>query len=304
MTEQTEQSREMTLEEIRAEIERVDAETAKIVRELLQEEPSQGRGPSRASAVSSAASSAASAGEGAEALAREASVARRNLIREYEHLDSDERFTEEHRIGAAWKAYDKAKPVIEEKAHAARESLLKSADYFERSSIPFPGGQDIRTQSVELLSLTQGERARIVERLAYENPTIARMKAAGKKTPKEAKPSDILREEYAHGLDVGGPQGGAICRATIQIAQDRGIEVHSLVDEHRRNWQRTHLQNAQEARIQASNIYTRVPLPNYPRPGGIKSLEEASAGKQRSALGLKRKGATAAAQKPRRPHWK
>src|SRR5215213_4974308 len=54
--------------------------------------------------------------------------------------------------------------TLARKANAARQKLLESAEDLERSSIPFPGGQSLRTNNVELLSLTQGERARIVER--------------------------------------------------------------------------------------------------------------------------------------------
>src|SRR5215217_4074164 len=214
---------DMTPEELAAEIERVDQELAKSAEP--PREPKGSRPPSTNSG---------------ETLAREAQAARRDLIRQYESLDSDERYTDGHRAARQWEAFDKAKPLIEEKAKAAREKLLKSADEYEMSSIPFPGGQSLRTDSVELLSLTQGKRARIVERLGYEPPNIARMKAAGKNIPASAeeRPASVLREEYARGLSTGGPQGGAICRAAISLAEDRGMNVDDIVDEHRRDWQR------------------------------------------------------------------
>jgi hypothetical protein len=152
MSEQVEQKSEtksvadMSSEEIAAEI-------ARVGQELAQEPASPSREPK--------GSRPPSANSG-ETLAREAQAARRDLIRQYESLDSDERYTDEHRATAAWQAYDESKPLIEQKANAAREKLLKSADYYEMSSIPLPGGQSLRTNNVELLSLTQGERARIV----------------------------------------------------------------------------------------------------------------------------------------------
>src|SRR5215211_4296045 len=287
----TKSASEMSSEEIQAEIERVD-------QELAQEPASPSREPK--------GSRPPSANSG-ETLAREAQAARRDLIRQYESLDSDERYTDEHRATAAWQAYDESKPLIEQKANAAREKLLKSADYYEMSSIPLPGGQSLRTNNVELLSLTQGERARIVERLGYEPPNIARMKAAGKNVPAsaEARPASVLREEYARGLDIGGVQGGAICRAVISLAEDRGMSVDDIVDEHRRQWQRDYLQNAQQARIQARSVYSRVPLPNYSRPGGAKSPEEARAGKKRTPFGMPKKASSAIQKKGRRkPNWK
>jgi hypothetical protein len=289
----TKSASEMSSEEIQAEIERVD-------QELAQEPASPSREPK--------GSRPPSANSG-ETLAREAQAARRDLIRQYESLDSDERYTDEHRATAAWQAYDESKPLIEQKAKSAREKLLESADRHELSSLPFPGGQSLRTDDVQLLALSQGERSRIVERLGYEPPNIARMKAAGKNVPAsaEARPANVLREEYARGLDIGGPQGGAICRAVIGLAEDRGMNVDDIVDEHRREWQRDYLQNAQEARIQARSVYSRVPLPNYSRPGGAKSPEEARAGKKRTPFGVPKEASSGPLfQKKgrRRPSWK
>jgi hypothetical protein len=289
----TNSASEMSSEEIQAEIERVD-------QELAQEPASPSREPK--------GSRPPSANSG-ETLAREAQAARRDLIRQYESLDSDERYTDEHRATAAWQAYDESKSLIEQKAKSAREKLLESADRHELSSLPFPGGQSLRTDDVQLLALSQGERSRIVERLGYEPPNIARMKAAGKNVPAsaEARPANVLREEYARGLDIGGPQGGAICRAVIGLAEDRGMNVDDIVDEHRREWQRDYLQNAQEARIQARSVYSRVPLPNYSRPGGAKSPEEARAGKKRTPFGVPKEASSGPLfQKKgrRRPSWK
>jgi hypothetical protein len=244
-----------------------------------------------------------------ETLAREVGAVRRDLLRQYESLEGDERYTDEHRASRAWEAYDKAKGTIESKASAAREKLLESADHYERASVPFPAGQSLRTDDVQLLTLTQGERSRIVERLGYKHPSIERMQRAGKRTPSSAedRPANMLRQEYARGLDVGGPQGGAICRAVIGVAEDRGMNVDDIVDEHRREWQRDYLQNAQEARIQARSVYSRVPSPNYSRPGGAKSPEEARAGKKRTPFGVPKKASSGPLfQKKgrRRPSWK
>jgi len=284
---------DMSSEELQAEIERID-------QELAQEPP-------RPSVASSAIQGRAPSTSSGETLAREVQALRRDLLRQYESLNGDEKYSDEHKATAAWQAYDKSKPLIEEKAKSAREKLLKSADEYEMSSIPFPGGQSLRTNSVELLSLTQGERARIVERLGYEPPNIARMKAAGKNVPAsaEARPANVLREEYARGLDIGGVQGGAICRAVISLAEDRGMSVDDIVDEHRRDWQRQRLQSAQDARIQARSVYSRVPLPGYKRPGGAKSPEEARAGKRRTPFGMPKKASSAIQKKGRRkPNWK
>jgi hypothetical protein len=283
---------DMSLEELQKENERLDAELAKPVQQSSPPVSSQGRAPSTNSG---------------ETLAREVQATRRDLIRQYESLDSDEKYADEYKAEQAWAAYDKARPLLEEKASAAREKLLESAQRLEEQSIPFPASQSLRTNDVQILALTQGERARIVERLSYEHPNITRMKAAGKNVPAsaEARPTNVLREEYSRGLDIGGPQGGAICRAVVGLAEDRGMNVHDLVDEHRRPWQRDYLGDAQEARIQARSIYSRVPLPSSPRPGGAKSPAEARAGKRRTPYGVPKKSSSATTfPKKKRPSWK
>jgi hypothetical protein len=105
-------------------------------------------------------------------------------------------------------------------------------------------------------------------------------------------------------LDIGGPQGGAICRAVVGLAEDRGMNVDEIIDEHRRDWQRQRLGSAQDARIQARSIYSRVPLPGYKRPGGALSPEEARAGKKRTPFGMPKKASSAIQKKRRKPHWK
>ena len=84
------------------------------------------------------------------------------------------------------------------------------------------------------------------------------------------------------------------------------MSVDDIVDEHRRDWQRQRLQSAQDARIQARSIYSRVPLPGYKRPGGAKSPEEARAGKRRTPFGMPKRASLGLQQKPKqkRPRWK
>jgi hypothetical protein len=80
--------------------------------------------------------------------------------------------------------------------------------------------------------------------------------------------------------------------------------VDDIVDAHRRGWQRQRLQSAQDARIQARSVYSRVPLPSSPRPGGAQSLEESRAGKRRTPFGMPKKASAAIQKKRRKPHWK
>jgi hypothetical protein len=293
--------------------------------ELLLEAKETKLGSSRTSGVT--------AGRAGEADALEASVAMRNLVREYKSLEKAKQFTEEHRARVAWEKYDEANAVVENKGRAARDNMLKAAEQFERMAIPFPGGHQIRTESIEHLSLTQGERSRIMDRLGSKGSTASGASKKPRRRPgeydehktvlgthdKEGKlggkaneePTryDILRQEYALGLDLGGPQGAAICRAVVGIAEDEGgfAGVDEIVGKHRTERQWDYLQNAAQARTQANQIATRAPLPSYPRPGGPQSVEEL-ASRKRSALGLERKGYAGSgplfAKKKRKPSWK
>jgi hypothetical protein len=289
----------MSSEEVNAEIERLDAEGRALEEAIREDQGLQSEVP---------APSTSSLRPG-EAELGESTSARQKLMQTYEQLEGDERFTDEHRAQAAWEAYDKHKAVIETQGRAAREKMLRAADALERKSIPFPTGQGVRTRDVSLLSLTQGERARITERLEHQNATIARMQAAGKNTPSfaEDRPRKILHDEYARGLDTGGPLGGAICRAVIQLATDRGHDVDTIVDEHRKEWERDYLAEAHQTVRQANAVWTKVPMPPYKRPGGPRSPEEAGS-RRRSALGLPRKGHTSSGplfpKQRRRPSWK
>jgi hypothetical protein len=287
----------LSSDEIKREMARVDSE----LREL--EESSEAWRRKLGDKAHSMADEVRLYGDGAEEAAK-ASAARRNLIRQYEHLSDDETRNDEYRATRAWELYDEAKPKIEQAGRAAREALLKRAKHLERMSMPFPTGQTPRTDNIEHLNLTQGEHRRIVERLSYENPEIARMRAEGKKTPDGPKPHEILSEEYARGLEIGGVQGAAICRAVVQVALDRDYDPEAIVTEYRTEVHEGYLQSAQEARMRASSIYTRVPQPPYRRPGGgIKGIEEAG-GPRRNALGLPRKGYGTRPNQKRRPSWK
>jgi hypothetical protein len=84
------------------------------------------------------------------------------------------------------------------------------------------------------------------------------------------------------------------------------MSVDDIVDEHRRDWQRTYLENAQNARLQAHAIYSKVPLPSTQRPGGAKSPEEARAGKRRTPFGVAKKASSGPLfqKKRRKPNWK
>src|SRR5215208_6246945 len=100
---------DMSSEELQAEIERIDQE--------LAQEP-----PPHPSVASSAIQGRAPSTSSGETLAREVQALRRDLLRQYESLNGDEKYSDEHKATAAWQAYDKSKPLIEERLTRLEEA--------------------------------------------------------------------------------------------------------------------------------------------------------------------------------------
>jgi len=89
-----------------------------------------------------------------------------------------------------------------------------------------PESESLTTTNTEKLLLTKGAQSRIYRHLdRLEN-------APG---PLKRSAIQVLEEEYTRGLQIGGPQGGAICRAVYEIARDTGADIDAMVDAHRKD---------------------------------------------------------------------
>jgi hypothetical protein len=196
----------------------------------------------------------------------ELDAARSKLSDFYATLQGDPKYSAAHKSAEAWARYEQTAARIAQLAPEARQKMLKSADGLERQSIPMPSEESINTRDMSKLSLTQGERSRIVERIDHVPDVIKRMQAAGKNTPRTPTAEQILREEYAEGLNIGGPLGGAICRAVVGLARDRGYDIHQLVDEHRKPYHHQAFEDAQIRRRRADLIGGRAPQPPFAHP--------------------------------------
>ncbi len=125
----------------------------------------------------------------------------------YRSLAEDDTRTPEYKTEKAWAEYEKTKARVEQLAPEARRKMLKSAEGLERMSIPRPEGESLITEDTDKLLLSAHERSRI-------EGLMSRSKEAAAKGPFKAKnPTDILKREFEHGLDEGGPSGGAKVRA-------------------------------------------------------------------------------------------
>jgi hypothetical protein len=176
--------------------------------------------------------------------------------------------------------------------------MLKSVESMERMSIPKPEGESLLTQDVSKLLLTSHERTRI-------EGLISRSQEVASKVPFKAQnPTDILKREYEHGLDEGGPSGGATVRSAVGIVRDRGLDLGAVVDGRRRDFHRSALEDALSKRVWADMIGSSVPKP--PSKGGVPSKNigtYTNAGEAAAFLPSSQEKGTIFKQK-RRPSWR
>ena len=233
---------------------------------------------------------------------KSADKARADLAAYYQQLQEDPRITDLARSEQAWERYQTVKARVEAESARAKELSERSARTAERQSLPMPEGEAVVTDDKDRLLLTQGEHARINRRIdrASNRATDA--------TPFSL--SKLLREEFARGLEAGGAKGGAICRAVAEIAQDAGEDIHSIVDEHRKPYQRQALQDAQDARMRQQLIGKTVSKPPFPPPEEVQQGGKEVGTYRRKQIAFMptdgRVAFTKALQgnRRRRPHWK
>ena len=232
---------------------------------------------------------------------KNADRARAGLREYYAHLGADPRLSDLARSEQAWQRYEAVKAQVEADSAKAKELSERSARTAERQSIPMPDGESVTTSDKDKLLLTQGEHNRISRLIDRKSSR------ASKATP--FKLSNLLKEEYARGVEVGGVQGGAICRAVVEIARDSGEDIHHIVATHRSPSQRKALEDAQNAQMRLQLIGKSASQPPFPRPeelqGGGRGVGTYR-GKQKALIPNTntRAGLTKLFQGNRRSHWK
>jgi hypothetical protein len=226
---------------------------------------------------------------------RQVDKARSELSELYRNLQEDERYAPEYKSERAWQEYGKVRGQVEQLAPEARAKMLGSADSLERMSIPTPEHEGLLTRDTNRLLLTAHERNRI-------EGLLDRAEKQGEKGPFKRDPHDILKAEYKRGLDEGGPGGGATVRAVYQLARDRGLDIHAIVDEHRKPHHHGALEDAERARMRANLVGKSVPEPPFPRPGR-KSREGIGTYGGRRKDFVSQERSSMQVQK-RRPYWK
>ena len=224
-----------------------------------------------------------------------------NLRTLYRTLKEDPRYTQEHKAEQAWERYEAAKEKIEADTAKTREGLAKRVRSGERFSMPMPEGESLITTDTAKLLASQNESARIVRKL----DRLAK-RGAG---PFKQKPAEVLKEEYERGLQIGGVQGGAICRGVLEAADELGVDKDPVLDDFRRQSHRNALEDAQRASMLTQHIGSSIPEPPFPNPrlqrvkasGRVGSY---GAGGQKAFLPREQGPMETTTTRRRRPPWK
>jgi hypothetical protein len=220
---------------------------------------------------------------------------RDDLSATYQSLRDDERYAPEYKSETAWAKYEETKAQVEQLAPEARKKMLRSAEGLERMSIPTPEGEGIYTKDVSKLMLTASERGRI-------EGLINRSERASGGSGFKVRPQDLLKGEYARGLEEGGPGGGATVRAVYELARDWGLDIHTIVDKHRKAHHHGALEDAHAARMRAEMIGRTVPEPPFKKAGGPGSSRKNVGTRSGAPLAFMPREQQMVAPK-RRPYW-
>jgi hypothetical protein len=180
------------------------------------------------------------------------------LRTKYKKLQEDGRYSEEHKAEQAWSAYERAQEKVTAHRAEARERLEGEARMAEHRSLPRPVGESLVATKDEHLLVAEMAAARLerrVERLVNVDG------------PFRGSPNEVLRAEYRKGLERGGPEGRALCKAVLMTAEDRGIAHEDLLGPLRSDEHLESLDEARQFRQMAQMIGNDIPKPPFSRPG-------------------------------------
>jgi hypothetical protein len=184
-----------------------------------------------------------------------------NLVETYRSLKDDSRYTEEHKASEMWAAFERESGLIKAAGERARVLLVQDAKGRETMAMPRPKGENVTNLSVERLLASQNEAVRIVRK------TQRLQSAPG---PFKQNTADVLKEEYAHGMEAGGAEGVAICKGALMAAGELGISEDEFLNGLRTPEQLEELDKARRYRRMAQSIGKSILEPplTHPATGG------------------------------------
>jgi hypothetical protein len=139
--------------------------------------------------------------------------------------------------------------ITKQSRRELRENLLKAAKTRVRFSYPVPAGESLSTQDTTKLLLDQKEAESILR-------TVDRRQSA--KGPFRFDVGNFLRDTYARGLEVGGPEGGSIIRGVMRAARELGVDTE-FVNSLRQEKHAEALDEARQLEYAAGLISTEAP---------------------------------------------
>ena len=178
----------------------------------------------------------------------EADQAERMLRGQYETLAENADLNDEAKARRATELYEGRREAVERKKQAAKDALIKASKSAAKSSIPKPSGEATSSVDPTKLLLDQNEANRIIR-------TLERRDGKG---PFSQNRGEYMAEEYRRGLEVGGVEGGAICRGVLRAAQELGVGDEWLP---RNDRQRELLDHARRLEYFSGLISTSAPKP-------------------------------------------
>jgi hypothetical protein len=191
---------------------------------------------------------------------READRYAEALSATYRTLAADDNLSEAGRYEKAATYYENVAHKVEDGRARARTLAIEAARQAERASVPLPDGFTLASAKVadsSALITVQNETQAILSRIEKQR---ARMPEGLDLSQSSA---DSLREAYSEGLETGGLEGHARCRAALEAAKSLGVEVGSVVDPHRTQAHRDALDRAGRLSQVAQAIGGKAPTPPF-----------------------------------------
>lgn len=184
----------------------------------------------------------------------------------YEQLKDDPRYADEYKAEQAWQRYEVVAEKVAKDKERLKAELHKQAASGERFSVPMPGQEPLVTNDTQKILAAQNEAARIVRRI--DRMDAKATSAKGGKSPFKPDWAEVCRDEYKKGLDLGGVQGGIICRGALAAAEEVGVDRDSVVDPFRKERHRENLERSQHA-LRLLDLISKdgPPEPPFAKPG-------------------------------------
>jgi hypothetical protein len=180
------------------------------------------------------------------------------LRRKYKQLQEDGRYSEEHKSEQAWNAYVNAREKVARYRDEAREKLEAESRMAEHRSLPRPVGESLIATKNEDLIVAEMAAQRLEKRVE---------RLASTPGPFHGSPNSVLRSEYEKGLNMGGPEGRALCKAVLLTAEDRGISHAELLHPLRGPEHHEQLDLSRRYQEMVRMIGNSVPEPPFSKPG-------------------------------------